>query len=50
MIWNWLFYYECMVDYKDMFLGVIALSLLSLGIYKGLDLLQLICCPWLRKK
>ena len=39
-----------MVDYKDMFSGVIALSLLSLGIYKGLDLLQLICCPWLRKK
>ena len=39
-----------MVDYKDMFSGVIVLSLLSLAIYKGLDLLQLICCPWLRKK
>lgn len=35
-----------MVDYKEMFVGVVALSLMALAIYKVIDLLEKITCPW----
>ncbi|MGG7076576.1 ABC transporter permease [Clostridium sardiniense] len=35
-----------MVDYKEMFVGVIALSLMSLVIYKFIDLLEKRLCAW----
>lgn len=35
-----------MVDYKGMFAGVLALSIVSLLIYKVIDLLEKKMCPW----
>lgn len=35
-----------MVDYKEMFLGVIVLSIMALFIYKIIDLVEKIVCPW----
>lgn len=38
-----------MVDYKGMFAGILVLSLLSLLIFKGIDLIEKYSCPWNRK-
>jgi ABC-type nitrate/sulfonate/bicarbonate transport system permease component len=35
-----------MVDYKGMFAGVLALSIMSLIIFKIIDLLEKKICPW----
>lgn len=35
-----------MVDYKGMFAGIIALSIMSLVIFKIIDLLEKKICPW----
>lgn len=37
-----------MVDYKEMFVGVLGLSLMSLLLYKIIDFLEYIVCPWNR--
>lgn len=36
-----------MVDYLGMFAGIIAISLLGIGIFKGIDFLEQRLCPWL---
>lgn len=38
-----------MVDYPKMFAGIIALSLLGLIFFKGVDFLEKKCCPWLQR-
>lgn len=35
-----------MVSYKEMFVGVIMLSIMALIIYKFIDLLEKVLCPW----
>lgn len=35
-----------MVDYKEMFFGIVVLSLMALVIYKIIDLLEKLLCPW----
>ncbi len=35
-----------MVDYRAMFVGVVVLSLMALVIYKVIDILERILCPW----
>lgn len=37
-----------MVDYKEMFAGVVALSIVALIIYKVLDYLEIKICPWIK--
>ncbi|MEG0297247.1 MAG: ABC transporter permease [Clostridium sp.] len=37
-----------MVDYKEMFAGVVALSVVALIIYKVLDYLEIKICPWIK--
>ncbi|MGL5347790.1 MAG: ABC transporter permease [Peptostreptococcaceae bacterium] len=37
-----------MVDYKEMFVGVFGLSIMSLFLYKIIDFLEYIVCPWNR--
>lgn len=36
-----------MVDYLGMFAGIIAISFLGIGIFKGIDFLERRLCPWL---
>lgn len=36
-----------MVDYKDMFVGILALSLLGMSFFKCLDYLEKKSCPWI---
>ncbi|WP_202708393.1 ABC transporter permease [Sporosalibacterium faouarense] len=36
-----------MVNYKDMFVGILALSILGMVFFKGLDLLEKKVCPWI---
>lgn len=37
-----------MVDYKEMFVGVLGLSIMSLFLYKIIDFLEYVVCPWNR--
>ena len=37
-----------MVDYKEMFVGVLGLSIMSLIIYKLIDFMEYVICPWNR--
>lgn len=39
-----------MVDYPKMFAGILALSSLGLLLFKCIDTLELLACPWLTKK
>ncbi|MFO7172199.1 MAG: ABC transporter permease [Bacillota bacterium] len=35
-------------DYDDMFAGVIAMAVLGFGFHTAADLLERVCCPWVR--